>query len=130
MPRRGSPGTSKHQPLFHHRQFTQTLDILHQQCRCVGAHFAEWGGFSRPALVKKNDAVIGGIEQASMLGRQAAAGAAMQEQDRHAIRIAAFLPVHRVDVVKLQQAVLVRLDGREKARTVKGGHGYRKNQWW
>lgn len=55
---------------------------------------------SAPALVENDDAVMIGIEAK----RCARAGTAMQQHNRHAIRIAALLPVKIVNVIDREKA--------------------------
>ena len=66
------------------------------------------------ALVEDDDAVVAGIEEAAMGRGGAGARSAMQEHHRHAVGIAALLPIDRVLRVERQHAAGIGLDGREQ----------------
>src|SRR5579875_3631445 len=71
---------------------------------------------------------MGRIEKASMGRRGAGARTAMEKDDRSTQRIARDFPIHRVDVVELEHAALMRLDLRielanRRGRYALGTHG-------
>jgi len=66
------------------------------------------------ALVKQNDAGGRRIEQLPVLGTAAAAGTAVQEDDRQSTGRAAFFKIHAVAVLRRQKTVPVGLDRGEQ----------------
>src|SRR5262249_46388873 len=64
-----------------------------ERCRAAGA-----------ALIENDDAVEMRVEETAMRRGRARAGSAMQEDDRHPMRIAGLLPVHGVEAVELERA--------------------------
>jgi hypothetical protein len=78
---------------------------------------AERARAASAALVEDDQAPEGRVEEASMHRTRARARAAMQEQHRHAARVADLLPVHHVPCRQRQVAGLVRADFGKKVAT-------------
>ncbi len=66
------------------------------------------------ALIEKNDAIGGGVEIAPRRSRAARTGAAMENQGRDAIGIAAAFPVQPIAVARIQHAVVIGFYFREQ----------------
>ena len=103
----GTPGAAKHQPALDTHQFAQALNVGQQVRGGVVAHLAQGRGLARAALVKQHDAVVGWVKKLPVAGRQARARPAVQKQHRHALGVAAFFPVQRVQGVHGQVAAAV-----------------------
>ncbi len=80
----------------------QRLNVVDEMPERVVLQRAQGQRPSGAALIENDDAVMSGIEEAAMGRGRARAGPAMQKQDRHAMRIARLLPIHRVTGVKRQ----------------------------
>jgi hypothetical protein len=115
---RAAPGASEQQPLADPEVLAQALEVLNQVLGGVACDLADRRRCAGPALVVQDDPEEVGVEEASMFRRAAAAWAAMQKHDRDAPRVAADLPVHRVNIVERQHSAVVRLD-----RSIKIGSG-------
>jgi hypothetical protein len=96
---------------------TQPLDVAQQVRGRVGGDFAVRGGVARAPLIEQHDAEKRRVEKPPVLARAAATRPAMQKQHRHAARVAAGLPVHRVNFVQRQHAAVVGFDGRVQLGT-------------
>jgi hypothetical protein len=103
-----APGPTKHQPALDAEVLAQVFDVGDQVRGGIRARFAQGRGRARAALIEQHGPEEPGIEEAAMLGRRAAAGSTMQEEDRHAVRLAGRLPVHRMHGVERQHAAVVR----------------------
>jgi hypothetical protein len=115
---RHAPGVAPHQPPFDAEMRAQALEVADQVRRRVGRHGREGlraGDAATGApLVEQDDAVAVGVEVPAVAGRAARAGAAVQDDGRLALRVAADLPVEAVAVPDVQQALRVRLERRVK----------------
>lgn len=118
---RRAPRAAEHQPALDAEHLAQALDVLDQQLGRVVAPLAQRGGLAGAALVEQDDAVGVRVEKAAVLRRQAGARAAVQEDDRNAVRVADLFPVDGVDVVDRQHAVAGGQDRREQRRR-RDGH--------
>jgi hypothetical protein len=107
---RAAPGAAEHQPAVDGEGFSQGLDVGDQVLGGVVGELAQRRRAARSALVEQHDAVVGRVEEAPVVERQAGARAAVQEQGRPARRIAADLPVHDVGGVEGERARLQGLD--------------------
>jgi hypothetical protein len=63
-----------------------------------------WPALAAAALVEQHDPVARRVEQPPHVRGQAAAGSAVQEHRRLAVRVAALLPVDLLTVTDLEQA--------------------------
>ena len=98
----------------------QPLDVGDQMRRGVVAQFAQRRRAAGAALVEHHDVVMRGVEKAPVVGRAAGAGAAVQEDDRDAMRVARLLPIHRVDGIEPEHAAAERFDWRVELVTERG----------
>src|SRR5690606_4303283 len=64
------------------------------------------------ALIEKNDAIKGGIEETPLVGIASAAGAAMEKYNRLPVGVAALLVINLVTVGNIQPVAVERLDFR------------------
>ena len=92
----------------------QLFHVGHEVTGGVVLQIAEWHGAAAAALVEHDDAVELRVEETTMDWCGARARPAMQEQRRHALRIATLLPVDRVAAVDRQHAAGIRRDLREQ----------------
>ena len=96
--------------------FAQRFDVAQQLVRRVhrqiGAVGHMRGGSTAAALVEQNDAVGGRIEELPYRRLRAAAGTAVQEHHRLAVRISADFPVHALAVTDVEETGHKRLDRR------------------
>jgi hypothetical protein len=63
------------------------------------------------ALVEQQDVIALGIEQPAMVGAAGGAGAAVEEDDGLALRVAAQLPINLMAVAGVEPSGAVGLDG-------------------
>ena len=113
----GPPGAAEHLPAFDPEVATQELEVGDQvpgrvetQVGCGVARVRR--RLAASALIEQDDPVPLGIEETPVPGRRAAAGAAVQEDDGLALRVARLLPVDPLPVADQQLAALVGLDRR------------------
>ena len=111
---RRSPGTAEHQPALDRQMFPQPLDIRDQVRGGVVAQLRPGNRAAGAALIEQDDAVAVGIEEPTVDRGASRARTAMQEDDGNAVRIAALLPVHRMDGVEPQHAAAIRFDRRKE----------------
>ena len=111
-----APGTTEEVPFLYAQVFAEALDVLNQMLRGVVLQAAEGVGASGAALVEDYDAEKVGIEEASVGRRCTRAGAAVQEKDRHAVGVAALLPIEIVKIVHGEKARGVGGDGGEEVQ--------------
>jgi hypothetical protein len=83
-----APRAAEHEPALDLEVLPQPLDIGDEVRGRVLLQLPERRGAARPALIENYDAVARGIEKAAVGRRGARPGSAVQEQDRHAVRIA------------------------------------------
>ena len=111
-----SPGPTEYQPPLHTQMLAQPLDLLDQGGRGVVGDITQRQRAAGAALIEDDDAVERWIEEAPVDRRRTGARPAMQEHHRHAVGIAALLPVERVPAIDGQHAAGVRNDVREQFR--------------
>ena len=105
-----APGAAEHQPLLDAHQGAQALDVGDQ---VPGGVVVEAGMRTRAAaaaLVEQQHAILVWIEQPAMLGRAAGARAAMQEDRRLALGVAADFPIDLVAIAGVEMAGVIGLD--------------------
>lgn len=108
---RRTPGSAEHQPLVRaHDLGAQALDVRDQVPSGVVLQAGVRRGAAAAALVEQQHVVQAGIEQLALHRRAAAAGAAMQEDRRLALGVAAEFPVDLVAVARVQVPVTVGFD--------------------
>src|SRR5882672_10192510 len=98
----------------------ELFHVGHEMGGGVVLQVAERHRATAAALIEYDDAVELRVEEAAMDRRGAGPWPAMQEQDRHALRIATLLPVNRVATIDRQHATGVGRDLREQVGA-KGG---------
>ncbi len=86
-------------PRVDRAQPAQRFHISDEVCGGVAAQFAVGRRSAGAALIEKDHAIARRIKEAPAGGGAAAAGSAMQEDHRNALRVAALLPVQRVNVI-------------------------------
>jgi hypothetical protein len=102
----------------------QGFHVGDEMRRRVVAQLAERQRAAGAALIENDDAVMVGVEIAPMVGRGAGARPAMQEHHRHAVGVAADLPIHLMQAIEIKQARGVRRDRRiKRGGAVRTGHG-------
>ena len=101
---RRTPRAAEQQPALDAQVCAQPLDVGDELGRRVIAQFPQRRRLAGTALVVDDDPVVRRIVEAPVVGRAAAAGTSVQEDDGHAARIARLLPVHRVQGVELPAA--------------------------
>ena len=111
---RRSPRAAEDDPALDAQVLAQALDVGHEVGRGVGLEAAQRRRAAGAALVVDHDAVVRRVEELAVHRARTRAGAAVQEDDRHAVGIAAFFPVHAVPAVEVEEAVAARLDGGEE----------------
>ena len=116
----GAPGAAEKKEALDAQMFAQGLDVGDQVGGGVVVQAAERARPAGAALVEDHDAPEGRIEEAAVDGAGAGAGAAVEEQDGAALRVADLLPIHDVAAGERQVAGLERSDFREQ---VASGHG-------
>ena len=97
--KQAAPGTTKNQPARDAQRFAQVFEVGDQMCCGIGLGIAERPTAAATALVEHDDPVLGRIEIAPHARIDRPAGAAVQHQDRPALRIAAFLVIDLVNAV-------------------------------
>ncbi len=107
---RRAPRTAEEQPALDAEMPAQPLEVGHEMRRGVGHDLAAWRRAPRAALVEEHDAPERRVEIAAMMRQAAAAGTAVQEHERHAVRVAAGFPIQRVQRVDCDPARRVRVD--------------------
>src|SRR5688572_29882309 len=107
---RAAPRPAEHEPALDPEMMPQTLEVVDEQRCGVVAQFSERARAAGTALVVDDDAIVRRIKKTAVSGCRPGPRTPMQENDRHALRIAAFLPVHLVNVVEAQKTGAVRLD--------------------
>ena len=75
------------------------------------------------ALVEQQDLVARRIEQPAVIGRATGAGAAVQENGRLAVWIAAQFPIDLMAVADVEMAGLIGFDCRVEGAKLSVGHG-------
>jgi hypothetical protein len=109
-----APGAAEHEPARDAQLRAQPLHVGDQVPGRVVGQLAQRRRAPGAALVEDDDAVVGRIEEAAVVGRGARARPAVQENDGLAGRVAGDLPVDAVVPVRLQPAGLVGLDRRKQ----------------
>lgn len=85
-----APAGAVDQPVFDFEVGAEDFDIRHQMLGGIVLDAAGWGAFAGAALVKTNNPVCCGVKAAGGVGREAAAGAAVQHHRGEALGIAVF----------------------------------------
>ncbi len=88
---------------------SHALQVCDQIPRGVVLQLGMRCGFAAPALVEQHDPITLRIEELTMIGRDPAAGAAVQKHHRNAVGIAALLDVHGMPIVHGKSVRNVRL---------------------
>ena len=117
---RAAPRAAEQQPLVDAEMGPQPLHVGDEMAGGVVVQLAERHRAAAAALVEHDDAVELRIEEPAMHRGRAGARAAVQEHDRHALRIAALLPIDRVSPVDRQHAAGVGRDFREQIGAKRG----------
>ena len=113
---RRAPGAAKDLPALDPDHLAQALDIGDEVPGRVGLQAGMGRRAPASALVEDEDVVARRIEEPAMKRARAAAGPAMQKDDRLGALRAAALPIDPVTVSHVQHAGLIRFDRRiEKA---------------
>src|SRR5688572_17364593 len=106
---RAAPGSAEDLPPLDAAMLTQPLDVGNQVPRGVGTEIGARLAGMRPALattalIKKDDAVSGRVEQPTDFWIQRSAGPTVQEDRRLACRITALLPIDLLAVADVQHS--------------------------
>ena len=117
---RAAPRAAEQQPALDAEMGAQLLHVGDEVIGRVVLQVAERHRAAAAALVEHDDAIELRVEEAAMHGRRAGARPAMQEDDRHALGIAALLPIDRVTPVDRQHAAGVGRDLREQVGAKRG----------
>jgi hypothetical protein len=122
-----SPRATEHEPpLLDAQVLPQTLDVLHEVGRRVGdergAQVVGRVGHraAGAALVEAHDAVVARVEEAAAALVAPGARAAMQEDGRHALRVATLLVVQAVPIAHVEHTRVVRLEWRVELCATRG----------
>ncbi len=107
-------------PALDAHQLAQPLDIADQMAGGVVDGLAQRQRAAGAALIEDDDAIMGRIEEAAMGRPGPGTRPAMKEDHRHALGIAALLPIHLVPAVEIEHAAVERLDLRVKRAVVHG----------
>ena len=111
---RRAPRAAEDRPPFDPQVLAQPLEIGDEVRRAVVLKLGGRHGTPGAALIEQDHAPESGVEKAAVVRQAAAARPAVQEHDRHTLRIAACLPVELVQTANGEHAVRVRLDLREQ----------------
>src|SRR5580658_192714 len=103
-----TPGPAEYLPPLDAEVLTDFLDVADQVPCGVVLQGRVRRAFAAAALIEVDNAVLRGMKKAPLLGLGAAAWSPMQEHDRLAGRIAAFLKVDFVDGGNSEQPRVVR----------------------
>jgi hypothetical protein len=104
------PRAAEQQPLVDSEMLAQPLDVVDQMRGRVVTKLGDRRRAAGAALIVEHDAPERRIVEPAVVRQAAAAGTAVDEQQRHAGGVAAFLPVHRVQAVERQHARQARRD--------------------
>lgn len=91
-----APGASEDSPTRYPQGLPQTLQVCNQMGGGIVLNRRKGSALTTASLIKENNAVPSGIEKSAHEGGATAAGAAMQDNHRHAVRITAFFHVKLV----------------------------------
>jgi hypothetical protein len=109
---RASPGAAKYLPLIYLQRRPQDFDIVDQVPGRIVIETCVRRAPAAAALIEQHDPVDIRIEEPPHIGVATAAGTAVEEYHRLAVRIAAFLVIHAMAVADIEHAGAIRLDRR------------------
>src|SRR5262249_32393535 len=109
-----APAAAEHDPAADAEILADLLDVADKVPGRVLAELRMRRALAGAALVEEYHAVMARVEEAPIGRREAAAGTAVQEHDRHALGIADLLDVDRVEVGDLEVLGAIGLDLRKK----------------
>nr|WP_244409090.1 hypothetical protein [Stackebrandtia nassauensis] len=112
----GAPGRAEHQPAVHGQVLAQGFDVAQQVMGGVGAQVdvgltGVRGAAAGAALVERDDAVAGRVEEAAPERPGTGTGAAVQHHGGFAVGVSADLPADAVAVADVEHAGVVRFGG-------------------
>jgi hypothetical protein len=108
QPEGRAPGPIEDEPPVHAHEVAQALDVFDQVGGCV--RIARVRPAAAAALIEEHNAVGVEIEVSAPSRGAARARAAVQDDVRLPVRVAAHLPIDELFVPSLQHAVVMRLD--------------------
>src|SRR5205085_11455347 len=109
-PERAAPTAAEHDPAPNAEILADLLDIADQVPGRVLPQLGMRRAPAGAALVEQRHAIMAGIEEAPITGREPAAGPAVQEEHRHTFGIADLLDIDRVEVGDLEALRAIGLD--------------------
>ena len=101
---RRAPAAAEHHPFVDAAHLAQPLDIVDQVPGGVGLEIGVRRRFARAALVEQQHVIFGRIELAAMVGADARARPAVEEDRRLGARRSAPLPIKLVAVADVEHA--------------------------
>ena len=104
------PGAAEHKPTVDPEVLAELFDILNQISGRVIGQLAKRCRTSGAPLVENDDAIRTWIEETAMGGNGARARSAVQEDDRHALGVAALLPIKMMEAIDGKATRFIRLD--------------------
>ncbi len=117
-----APGAAEQQPGGDAEMRPELLHVSHERCGRVVLQLAERHRAAAAALVEHHDAIELRVEETAVDRGRAGAGPAVQEDDGHAFRIAALLPVDRVPAIDRQHPAGI---GRDLGKQIGAKRGFR-----
>ena len=109
-----APRSAKDQPLFNTKMVPQLFDVRDEQSSGIVLYFTQRSGTSGTTLVENNNPVMCRIKKTAMTGRGTSTGPSMEEQNRNTFRVTRLFPVHGVNAIQWQCAVIIGFNRGEK----------------
>ena len=104
------PGAAEHKPTIDPKVPAELFDIPNQITGRVIGQLAKRCRTSGAPLIENDNAIGTWIEETAMGGNGACAWSAVQEDDRHPLRVAALLPIKMMEAIDSKAARFKRLD--------------------